>query len=85
MCVYIGVEMDVFLFTGTATDAHGVDANGVGATAHSHTDSENLTQRLSHSVTVPNSYFVTFLFIASMSGTALSESAEFGEIYNLCV
>jgi len=48
-----------FHVTGTVTDAHGVDANSVGATAHSHTDSENRSQRLSQSVTVPNGYPVT--------------------------
>jgi len=38
---------------------HGVDATSVGATAHSHTDSDNRSQRLSHSVTVSNGYPVT--------------------------
>jgi len=32
--------------TGTLTDAHGVDANSVGATEHSHTDTDNRSQRL---------------------------------------
>jgi len=40
--------------TAAVTDAHGVHANNVGATAPSHTDSDNRSQRLSQSVTVPN-------------------------------
>ena len=45
--------------TGTVTDAHSVDANSVGATAHSHTDSDSRSQRLSQSITVPDGYPVT--------------------------
>jgi len=47
--------------TGTVTDAHGVDTNSVGATAHSHTDVDNRPQRLSQSVTASNGYPVTLL------------------------
>jgi len=38
------------------TDAHGVDAHGVDAivTAQSHTDTEDRSQRLSQSITVPD-------------------------------
>jgi len=39
--------------SGTVTDAHGVDAISVGATVHSHTDSDNRSQRSSQSITVP--------------------------------
>jgi len=65
-----GLEDNWHSVTGTVTDAHGVDANSVRATTHSHTDSDNRSQQLSQSVTVPNGYPVTHCDHLSSTETA---------------
>jgi len=45
--------------TGTVTDAHGVDANEVGATSVQPHGPDNRSQRLSQSITVSKGYPVT--------------------------
>ena len=68
---------------GTVTDAHGVDANSVVATAHSHTDSDNRSQRVSQSVTVPTGYPVTgdLAMLHDLSGLALISQQVIYYIY----
>ena len=65
--------------TATVRDAHGVDANSVGANSAQPHGPENRSQRLSQSVTVPNGYPVTvsvFSFSVSYGNDEDQQTSE---------